>query len=343
MTSAQNNDNTRDFERLFEQFPDPVVEFKQKSDSEPIILNANAAFIDVFVTDDSVDGRSLNELIVPADRQDEAANFDQQVAEGEIAKAVVERATSNSRRKFLYRGIPINTSRGFAIYSDITEKLKQEQHLDVLQRVLRHNLRNDLNIIDGEVERGLDSVENEQTRDALQSIEETANELKELCSEAQTIRKVINESPKLEPVSLTNVVNSVVEVHSHRSAQPQISVNCSEDLSVKADRRLRKVVDNLVDNAIRHNTSSVPKVAITGKIITDDTVELSIADNGPGISKAEQRVVTDEVQVSQLSHGSGLGLWLVKWLTERYGGSLTIDTPADGGTIIRIRLARADG
>ena len=105
----------------------------------------------------------------------------------------------------------------------------------------------------------------------------------------------------------------------------------------------------------------MPKVILSASVRDDDTVELAVADNGPGIPETEQRVLADEAQISPLSHGSGLGLWLVKWLTESYGGSLAIDTPAadtldadasvdadhdtdpsmDIGTIVRVRLGRA--
>jgi signal transduction histidine kinase len=224
----------------------------------------------------------------------------------------------------------------------VTEKLNQERHLDVLQRVLRHNLRNDVNVITGEVERALDTVENEQTRDALETIEKTANGLTKLCTEAQTIRKVLGESPTLAPTELKPIVDSVSKDCLRRFTQASISVDCPANLTVQADSRLRIVVDSLVDNAVRHNTASLPKVMISASVVDDDTVELSVVDNGPGISETEQRVLTGDEQISPLSHGSGLGLWLVKWLTESYGGSLAIETPNDGGSDVRLRLARAD-
>jgi len=360
MTPPQNTDATSRFETLFEQLSDPVVEFEQDDDGEPIILSANAAFRDVFAPAESVVGRPLNELIVPADRRDEAATFDQRTADGKPNRAVIERTTPDGRRKFLYRGVPAGDGRGFAIYSDVTEKLRQERHLDVLQRVLRHNLRNDVNVITGEVERALASVESEETRAALSSIEETANGLTQLCTEAQTIRKALGEPPTPEPTDLAAILDTVSKDCLRRFTQATISVDCPDTLSVQADSRLRIVVDGLVDNAVRHNTASMPKVILSASV-GDDTVELAVADNGPGIPETEQRVLADEAQISPLSHGSGLGLWLVKWLTESYGGSLAIDTPAadtpdadasadadhdidtsmDIGTVARVRLGRA--
>ena len=341
MTPSQETDAASRFETLFDQLPDPVVEFQHDEDGDPVIVNANAAFRDVFAPVDSVVGLPLNELIVPADRRDEAETFDARTADGKSNSAVIERATATGRRKFLYRGVPVGDDRGFAIYADVTEKLQQERHLDVLQRVLRHNLRNDVNVITGEVERALASVETDETRAALRSIEETANGLTQLCTEAQTIRRVLGEPPAVEPVALDAVLDSVSKDCLRRFAQATISVDCPDDLMVEADSRLRIAVDGLVDNAIRHNPSSLPKVTLTASTLPDETVELTVADNGAGIPESEQRVVTSDETITPLSHGSGLGLWLVKWVTESYGGSLAIDTPDDGGSIVRIRLSQA--
>lgn len=341
MTLQRNTEAAKHFETLFEQLPDPVVEFRQDDDGEPVIVNANAAFRDVFAPDESVTGYPLNELIVPADHRDEAATFDRRTAHGEANKAIVVRATSDGRRKFLYRGVSVDDDRGFAIYSDVTEKLNQERHLDVLQRVLRHNLRNDVTVIDGQLKRAFDVVDNQEANNALETIQERVNGLIQLCTEAQTIRRVISESPSLASIPLTEILDPVTEECKQRFTHATIAVDCPDEFAVIADDRLQIVVESLVDNAVRHNTAATPAVLISASA-GEETVELSVADNGPGIPETEQEVLTAGGDISPLSHGSGLGLWLAKWLTESYGGSLDIETPADGGSIVRLQLARAE-
>jgi signal transduction histidine kinase len=341
MTTSQNADATSHFRTLFEQLPDPVVEFELDDDGEPIIVNANTAFCDVFTAGESVTGLPLNELIVPADCRDEASSFDQRTADGKVNQAVVERATFNGRRKFLYRGIPINADCGFALYSDVTERLNQERQLDVLHRVFRHNLRNDLTVMTGKLERAFDAVDNEEAREALESVEETASSLTQLCSEAQTIRRVTGQTSPLERTPLMDTLQPVIDDCREKFSAATISVDCQDNIAVLADDRLRILIDCLVDNAVRHNTSSTPEVTVSASIIEEDIIELTVVDNGPGIPTSERQVITGEVDVSPLSHGSGLGLWLVKWLTESYGGCLDIDTSDDGGTVVCLRLPRA--
>jgi len=330
---------TSQFESLFNQLHDPVVEFVFE-DGEPIIVQANRAFHEVFCAGESVSSLRLNELIVPTDNREQAQTFDQRTADGKQNRAVIERMTPRGPRTFLYRGVPAGEGRGFAIYSDITDERRREQYLDVLQRVLRHNLRNDLNIISAYATEAYRTAETEQTREALESVIETADGLTQLCTEANTIRKVLDEPTSLEPTDLHAVVAAVSTDCQQRFTEADISVDCPRGLTVMADDRLEILVESLLDNAVRHNTSSKPKATVAASV-DDGMVELIVTDNGPGIPQTEREIITDELNTSPLQHGSGLGLWLVKWLTERYGGCIAIETPENDGSVIRIRLSHA--
>ncbi|MFC6767789.1 sensor histidine kinase [Natrinema soli] len=102
---------------------------------------------------------------------------------------------------------------------------------------------------------------------------------------------------------------------------------------------MRAVVDNLLENAVQH-TGSEPIVEVS---VTRDgeAVHLSVADDGPGIPPAEIDVVTGETDITQLTHGSGLGLWLVNWMIDSYGGSVSFARSAIGGSHVEITLEAA--
>jgi len=103
-------------------------------DREPIIVDANHAFRDIFSPDmKRVIGLSLNELIVPADKQEEATQFDQRTSDGRSNVAFVERTTTDGERTFLYRGIPADGDRGYAIYTDVTDQLQRQ---DILTEII---------------------------------------------------------------------------------------------------------------------------------------------------------------------------------------------------------------
>jgi signal transduction histidine kinase len=65
-----------------------------------------------------------------------------------------------------------------------------------------------------------------------------------------------------------------------------------------------------------------------------------VSDNGPGIPQREQEIVTGDRTITQLDHGSGLGLWVAKWIVEDYGGELSFEADEAGTTVV-LRLERA--
>jgi len=343
------------FRHLFESLSDAVVKFElvdreersssgsrtQSGSGEPIILDANDAFTDVFGYDgETVIGEPLNELIVPAAKRDEAKRFDRRTGDGESNAALVERMTDEGERKFVYRGVPYKERYGFAIYSDITDELQRERHLDVLHRVLRHNLRNDLTVVLGMATKIIETTDEEDTRQAAAKIRQKASDLTQLSDEANTIQKALDEQASIRPVDLKPLVDEVAMDVDTRFETASITTDIPPGTVVSANDKLQIVLRSLLDNAIRHNESPEPRATVAARRLDASTVELEVTDNGPGIPEAEQRIITGDGEITPLNHGSGLGLWLVKWIVDAYGGSLDIETPADGGTVVRLRLNR---
>ena len=126
--TATSNQFVTQFGQLLHQIDDAVVKFEIE-DGEPIIVDANHAFRDLFSPDmKRVIGLPLNDLIVPADHEAEAEQFDERTAAGKSNVAFVERA-AGGEKTFLYRGIPYGDTQGFAIYTDVTDKVDDHEEL----------------------------------------------------------------------------------------------------------------------------------------------------------------------------------------------------------------------
>lgn len=127
--STDSQQLTSQFDRVLHEVDDAVVAF-EIDEGEPMIVDANHAFRDIFSPDmKRVIGLPLNELIVPAGKQDEAQQFDERTADGRTNVAFVERTTTEGERTFLYRGIPTGEHQGVAIYTDVTGELQRQQDL----------------------------------------------------------------------------------------------------------------------------------------------------------------------------------------------------------------------
>jgi signal transduction histidine kinase len=106
--------------------------------------------------------------------------------------------------------------------------------------------------------------------------------------------------------------------------------------------QLQRVVRNLLDNAARHASSTVA----VGLVTDDDTVELTVDDDGPGISPDDRDLVFERFTRlddgrARDAGGLGLGLAMVKSITEHHGGTVVIEDAPIGGARLRIRLPAA--
>lgn len=340
MESNQHSDG--DFKHLFENLNDAVVKF-ELVDGEPQVLETNDAFCEAFGYESkSIIGEPLNELIVPPGKLTEAEQFDLRTDTGQANAAVVERMTDEGKRTFVYRGVPYKDRYGFAIYSDITDEMQKQRHLDVLHRVLRHNLRNELTVIMGMADQIVDETAKPETRETATKIKDTASKLSQLSDEAKTIQEVLGKVVSVRPIELKPLIASVIKDCEVRFESADITVDISTELPVSANEKLQIVLRSLLDNAIRHNNSPDPQVHLSVTSYDSDTIEVTVVDNGPGIPQTEQQIITEDAEITSLDHGSGLGLWLVKWIIEGYGGRLDIETPETGGSIVRLYLNTAD-
>ncbi|MFB6193643.1 MAG: ATP-binding protein [Halobaculum sp.] len=118
---------------LVRSTPDPVVEVRFEND-EPVIVDANPAFEETFGFDpERVIGRPLDELVVPPEASEEAADINERARAGEEFRTEVRRQTADGLRDFLLTAVPFRDG-GFAIYTDITAQKDRQRALAARER-----------------------------------------------------------------------------------------------------------------------------------------------------------------------------------------------------------------
>ena len=337
------------YQYLIEHIQDAVVEF-ELVEGEPIVRHVNSAFVDAFGYDPAdLTGESLNEWIVPAWALEEAKGLDEQIANSKVSYQRVRRETASGLREFLYRGVPCADDDieidGFAVYTDLTEASRQESRLQVMNRILRHNLRNNAHVILGHTTQllaELDGQTAERTETAA-ALERAANDLRRLTEEASDINTVLSSENGGTAVDCRQLVEQVAA--EHRAAYPSatIDVDAPESVLVGANSKLAFAIESLVENGIEHNPSASPHVRI--RIVDSDVdgwVDIYVEDNGSPIPPDQRAVITGDADITSTQHGLGLGLWIVKWTTELFGGELAFETSDLGGNSVRIRLPRGE-
>lgn len=213
-----------------------------------------------------------------------------------------------------------------------------EGHLEVLHRVLRHNLSNEMNLILGRAENLLDGP----GREDAEEIMESAERLLDVTDKEEDIVKIISRDEyEKEDILIKRVLEGVLErvESTHPEAEIRADWGIDEDEKVRAIPEIEKALYELVENAIIHNDSDRPEIDVETE--SNGHVEISIRDRGPRIPSQEVGVLMEDQQISPLYHGSSLGLWLVSWIVKKTGGDIEFEENEPRGNEITVRLPKA--
>lgn len=193
---------------------------------------------------------------------------------------------------------------------DLREEKQQEKKLEVLNRALRHNIRNEMNLVVGKASR-LQQIDDEGYRTAAAKIEEVGKRVINLSEKARRAQEHItipaDEECRLELVEATEHVITTFEI----------------------------AIQELLENAVIHHTAGNGSVLV--EIDGDDqTVEIRIKDECEPIPDQIQQTL-NKASEEPLQHNDGLGLWIVNWTVETVDGELTFGSRSDdSGNVVTI-------
>mgnify|MGYP002761220875 CR=1 FL=1 len=290
-----------------------------------------------------IEGRPVIDLVHPDDRREAQHAFERAFdsAEPQSLTHRIARDDGSYRRFETVIERLFEDAREVVITAtDVTEARRYEQRLQVLNRVLRHDLKNDTNVIGGYADLLRDHVD-EEGDPYLDVIDRKVRTLTHLSDQAREIDVALHSDAARTEIDLAELVARLCESLESSYPHATVSVAVPESAVVTADELLESAVRNVLENAIVHNDGDDPHVEAT--VVPDgDRLRVDVADDGPGIPPVE-RTVFSEARETALEHASGLGLWLVHWIVTESGGDIEIATREPTGTVVRMWLPRADG
>ncbi|AGN01356.1 sensor box histidine kinase [Salinarchaeum sp. Harcht-Bsk1] len=227
-----------------------------------------------------------------------------------------------------------------ATMRDVTAQREREQQLVVLDRLLRHNLHNDLNVVLGYAE----TIAAETSGDLEHGAEQIVVSARRLLDQADKQREIVDllaDPPSHEAVDVVSAVRRVVANASADHPEATLAVEAPDEVVLRTVPALERAIEELVENALVHDDGDAATVRVS-VVDAEDAVEVRVADDGPGIPEAERAILDGEEEIDPLLHGSGMGLWLVDRIAGRAGGSVQFEACDSTGSVVTIVLPRSE-
>ena len=272
-----------------------------------------------------------------ADEGTESGASDGGIAASETFQAELERREESAVRYYDVRVSPLQ--RGFGTLTgrlislrDVTEQRQREQQLEVLNRLLRHNFRNDATTIQGNASLLRDALTDPDARQRLETIERTVETMIERNERFSHLTGRLGGTDR-ESIDLAAELEELVAAKRRRHPEVAIAFDRTAPARVDTGGIVVSALDELLTNSIKHNDADKPRVEVS--IATPegrDAIRLRIRDNGPGIPEREIGPI-DRGTETPLEHASGVGLWLATWIIREVNGSLTFSETEDGTAV----------
>lgn len=238
---------------------------------------------------------------------------------------------------------------------DISERKDSEKNLqetnDKLNKVNReldhfiyrssHDMRAPLSSIIGLVELIQTEDDEEERKEYVSLIGQSVSKLDQLLIDIAQYAKNKNMDIRSQPIHFTSLVEDLINgIKFTKKAQSihfQTSIQ-QKDIFYGDEERIRSIIGNLLSNAVRYS-KELPSSFVSITINVTDRVQIYIRDNGIGIEKEYQSKVFDMFfKVSNLSSGSGLGLYIIKETVKTLGGYIDVQSIEDIGTSFMVEL-----
>jgi PAS domain S-box-containing protein len=323
----------QEFEQIFNGVQDAIIVYDPDTMEA---IDVNEAYLDMFgyenieaVREQGLSGLSVTEAGYTEQRAREihqrvAANGQPEILEWQGETRDGERIWMEVKVAPVVIG---GDQRTVSIDRDITERKRREQRLEVFNRVLRHNLRNQLDVIRGHAE----VLADQTADDHADQITDAVDELAVIGRRARKIDRIMSKEATPTEVEISELLREAVEAVRPTQSDVDVTTELSGTRLRANEETVTMAVEGALENAFEHAASAVT-------VATEDSPDgcvITIADDGPGIPE-EELVPIEAGTERNLQHGRGLGLWQLRWSVDKLNGELSFETGA--GTVVRITV-----
>lgn len=226
-----------------------------------------------------------------------------------------------------------------AVIRDIDDYKMKLRHFYLLNRIVRHNFRNKLQIVSGRFNQIDNRTDDTKIFDQMRR---AIAELVKLTSWVNRITSLNGDEKNMDRVNIRTILEDEVEKYERQYPDIDWTLD-SENVYIDANPLLARAFHELIDNAVRHNAHEDLAVTVTAsENVADQQIDIQVIDTGQPIPDIEITPLLSGGEPDQLEHGENVGLWEVQTIINRHQGLLRLRENSTERTVIEVTLPLAD-
>lgn len=225
--------------------------------------------------------------------------------------------------------------------TDEREDEHQQRKLEVLNRALRHNIRNQMNIVIGKAST-LKMTGNEAQQATAEKIEEIGKSVVNISDKARRAQEHVDIPPDEEcRVDVSETIETVLTQFAISHPAATVTVDRPDHAWARAPPSVDVALSELLENAVIHHPAGGGNIELVCQT-NSRWVHIEVKDECAAIPEQVRETIHRGTE-QPLHHNSGLGLWIVRWVVDAVDGELTFDRrSATEGNVVRLSFERID-
>ncbi|EDK72801.1 multi-sensor signal transduction histidine kinase [candidate division TM7 genomosp. GTL1] len=326
------------------------------TDAHGVIRTYNAASLDLFDTNESLNGKKMDDLLVLYNENNEKISLFKEVAGAQtviIREDLTYRFGDGERMRLSINCSPVLSSFGerrraqdgyIFILRDITKAKSLEEERDEFISVVSHELRTPITIAEATVSNAQFLLDHKTAKDAMDEALASAHEqilyLAKMVNDLSTLsRAERGVADDAELVDLDELMHSLYhEYHPQASVKKltlDLDINGKLGTIMVSRLYLEEILQNFITNSLKYTREG--GITITAKRTKEGGAYFAVADTGIGVSKSDQKHIFQKFYRSEdyrtrETSGTGLGLYIVKKLAQKLGTEVEFTSRLNHGS-----------